>query len=80
MIYYGFTKTAQLAIARGTAETIAGTDVTCNAVLSGPTWSEGVSHFVAQMAEESGTDEDHGARVFSNRAPDFSIETLRHAR
>jgi NAD(P)-dependent dehydrogenase (short-subunit alcohol dehydrogenase family) len=52
MIHYGMTKTAQLAIARGLAETLAGTGVTVNAVLPGPTASEGVTTFVTQMAAE----------------------------
>jgi NAD(P)-dependent dehydrogenase (short-subunit alcohol dehydrogenase family) len=50
MIHYGMTKTAQLAIARGLAETTAGTNVTVNTVLPGPTDSEGVAGFVDQMA------------------------------
>jgi hypothetical protein len=50
MIHYGMTKTAQLAIARGLAETTVGTDITVNCVLPGPTASEGVGTFVAQMA------------------------------
>jgi len=50
MIHYGMTKTAQLAVARGLAETTAGTNVTVNAVLPGPTDSEGVEQFVEQMA------------------------------
>jgi NAD(P)-dependent dehydrogenase (short-subunit alcohol dehydrogenase family) len=50
MIHYGMTKTAQLAISRGLAETTAGTNVTVNAVLPGPTESEGVATFVEQMA------------------------------
>jgi len=56
MIHYGMTKTAQLAVARGLAETLAGTGVTVNSVLPGPTASEGVNGFVAQMAAERGVD------------------------
>jgi NAD(P)-dependent dehydrogenase (short-subunit alcohol dehydrogenase family) len=56
MIHYGTTKTAQLAVARGIAETLSGTGVTANSVLPGPTRSEGVATFVAQMAEQSGKD------------------------
>ncbi len=52
MIHYGMTKTAQLAIARGLAEMTAGTNVTVNAVLPGPTKSEGVNQFVANVAKE----------------------------
>src|SRR3984885_3821992 len=42
MIHYGMTKTAQVAVARGIAETVAGTGITVNSVLAGPTRSEGV--------------------------------------
>jgi NAD(P)-dependent dehydrogenase (short-subunit alcohol dehydrogenase family) len=54
MIHYGMTKTAQLAISRGLAETLAGTGVTVNSVLPGPTASEGVGAFVTQLATERG--------------------------
>lgn len=54
MIHYGTTKTAQLAISRGLAQTAAGTGVTVNAVLPGPTRSEGVGGFFAAMAKEAG--------------------------
>jgi NAD(P)-dependent dehydrogenase (short-subunit alcohol dehydrogenase family) len=50
MIHYGMTKTAQLAVSRGIAETCAGTGVTCNAVLPGPTRSDGVDDFVKQLS------------------------------
>jgi NAD(P)-dependent dehydrogenase (short-subunit alcohol dehydrogenase family) len=50
MIHYGMTKTAQLAVSRGMAETCAGTGVTVNAILPGPTLSAGVEGFVAQMS------------------------------
>src|SRR5882757_8257375 len=50
MVHYGVTKTAQLAVARGLAETLAGTGVTVNSVLPGPTRSEGVEGFVADLA------------------------------
>jgi NAD(P)-dependent dehydrogenase (short-subunit alcohol dehydrogenase family) len=53
MIHYGMTKTAQLAISRGLAETTAGTGVTVNSVLPGPTASEGVNEFVDRMAAAS---------------------------
>jgi NAD(P)-dependent dehydrogenase (short-subunit alcohol dehydrogenase family) len=56
MIHYGMTKTAQLAISRGLAETTAGTGVTVNAILPGPTASEGVEEFVGKLAEDQGTD------------------------
>ncbi|MBK8173948.1 MAG: SDR family oxidoreductase [Rhodospirillales bacterium] len=54
MVHYGLTKTAQLALSRGIAESVAGTGVTVNAVLPGPTRSEGVSDFIAKLARERG--------------------------
>ena len=56
MIHYGVTKTAQIAVARSLAETLAGTGVTVNSVLPGPTASEGVGGFVAQIAKDRGVD------------------------
>ncbi len=56
MIHYGMTKTAQLAVSRGLAETTAGTGVTVNSVLPGPTASEGVTGFVGAMAAQQKTD------------------------
>jgi NAD(P)-dependent dehydrogenase (short-subunit alcohol dehydrogenase family) len=50
MIHYGVTKTMQVALARGLAETTAGTGVTVNSVLAGPTRSEGVEKFLVDMA------------------------------
>jgi NAD(P)-dependent dehydrogenase (short-subunit alcohol dehydrogenase family) len=55
MIHYGFSKTAQLAISRGLAELTAGTAVTVNSVLPGPTLSDGVSDFIGAMATQAGT-------------------------
>lgn len=50
MVHYGMTKTAQIAVARGLAETVSGTGVTVNSVLPGPTMSEGVGDFMSKMA------------------------------
>lgn len=55
MIHYGMTKAAQIAVARGLAELTAGTAVTVNTVLPGPTRSRGVGDFVADMAASSGS-------------------------
>ncbi len=52
MIHYGMTKTAQIAVARGLAESVAGSGVTVNSILAGPTASEGVGAFVERMAKE----------------------------
>ena len=54
MIDYGMTKTAQLAIPRGVAETVAGTGVTINAILPGPTRSEILSNWMKAQAEADG--------------------------
>ena len=58
MIHYGVTKMAQLAVARGPAETTLGSGVTVNSVLPGPTASEGIKTFVGRMAQEQGKAED----------------------
>jgi NAD(P)-dependent dehydrogenase (short-subunit alcohol dehydrogenase family) len=52
MIHYGMTKTAQIAVARGLAESVAGTGVTVNSILPGPTASEGVTGFLGSMAKQ----------------------------
>ncbi len=54
MVHYGMTKTAQLAVSRGLAEMTAGSGVTVNSVLPGPTRSEGVGEFFSRMAAEAG--------------------------
>jgi NAD(P)-dependent dehydrogenase (short-subunit alcohol dehydrogenase family) len=55
MIHYGMTKTAQLAVARGLAEAVAGSGITVNSVLPGPTRSRGVVDFVSALAKSEGT-------------------------
>jgi NAD(P)-dependent dehydrogenase (short-subunit alcohol dehydrogenase family) len=56
MVHYGMTKTAQLAVSRGIAATVAGTGVTVNTVMPGPTWSEGVEVFVQGMVSDPDKD------------------------
>src|SRR6266850_6146898 len=67
MIHYGVTKTAQLAVSRGLAESCAGTGVTVNAVLPGPTRSAGVEAFVDELS---------GGRSFAEFERTF-FETMR---
>lgn len=64
MIHYGFTKTAVLAISRGLAKRVAGTGVTVNAVLPGPTLSEGVERMLKETLQKSGTSIDEVAAEF----------------
>jgi NAD(P)-dependent dehydrogenase (short-subunit alcohol dehydrogenase family) len=64
MVHYGTTKTAQLAVSRGLAESLAGTGVTVNAILPGPTRSEGVSDFFGKIAAEKGVAQAEVERDF----------------
>ncbi len=70
MVHYGTTKTAQLAVSRGIAEGLAGTGVTCNAVLPGPTRSEGVETFVKALAQQRAISEaEMEAEFFRSARP-----------
>lgn len=73
MIHYGMTKTAQLAIARGLAETCEGTAVTVNSVLPGPTASEGVTGFVSDLAAEKSMSAAEFEKEFFKSARPTSI-------
>jgi len=64
MIHYGVSKTAQLGVSRGLAELTAGTGVTVNAVLPGPTRSEGVETFLEAIAAREGKSVDEAAASF----------------
>jgi NAD(P)-dependent dehydrogenase (short-subunit alcohol dehydrogenase family) len=64
MIHYGFTKTAVLAISRGLAKRVAGTGVTVNAVLPGPTLSEGVEAMLKDSAAAAGLPIEEAAAAF----------------
>lgn len=73
MVHYGMTKTAQVAIARGAAQTAAGTNVTVNSVLVGPTASEGVDAFVASMASQQGVSAQQVEKSFFTTARPSSL-------
>lgn len=73
MIHYGVTKTAQIALARGIAETSAGTGVTCNAILPGPTASEGVTDFVESLASQAGQNRQQVEKEFFEKARPTSL-------
>jgi NAD(P)-dependent dehydrogenase (short-subunit alcohol dehydrogenase family) len=70
MIHYGMTKAAQIAVARGLAESLVGTGITVNSVLPGPTRSRGVGEFVDAMAKSRGTSvADFEKQFFENVRP-----------
>jgi NAD(P)-dependent dehydrogenase (short-subunit alcohol dehydrogenase family) len=77
MIHYGMTKTAQLAVSRGLAESVAGSGVTVNAVLPGPTRSEGVADFFGKMAKDQGvTQEEMEKEFIAQHRPSSIIKRL----
>src|SRR6266446_6822528 len=73
MIHYGFTKTAVLAIARGLAKRAAGTGVTVNSVLPGPTFSEGLEEMLKSTADSTGQSIEQAAQAFVEAAMPSSI-------
>lgn len=64
MIHYGFTKTALLSISRGLAKRLAGTGVTVNAILPGPTLSEGLRAMLQEKQQASGLSMEETAAAF----------------
>ena len=75
MIHYGVTKTAQLAVSRGLAEYVAGTGITVNCVLPGPTRSRGVGEFVEALAKQEGkTFEEFEKEFFQKVRPTSLIK------
>ncbi len=75
MIHYGVSKTAQIAVARGLAEAVAGTGITVNSVLPGPTRSRGVGDFVETLARTEGkTFEAFEAEFFETVRPTSLIK------
>lgn len=73
MVHYGMTKTAQLAVARGIAESFPASGVTVNSVLPGPTESEGVSTFVDGLAKQQGKTKEDVEREFFKHARPSSL-------
>lgn len=73
MVHYGMTKTAQVAVARGIAEGVAGSGVTVNSILAGPTASEGVGAFVESMARQQGTTSTEIEKGFFEQARPSSL-------
>ena len=73
MVHYGMTKSAQLSVARGLAETCAGTAVTVNSVLPGPTLTEGAKDFFDKLAAQQGISFDEAATAFFANARPTSL-------
>jgi len=73
MIHYGTTKTAQLAVSRGLAEALAGTGITVNCLLPGPTKSRGVGGFVEALARAEGKSFDAYEREFFEKVRPTSL-------
>lgn len=73
MVHYGMTKAAQIAVARGIAECVAGTGITVNSVLPGPTKSRGVGDFVDALAKERGKSGGEFEKEFFERVRPTSL-------
>jgi len=73
MIHYGVTKTAQLAVSRGLAEAVAGSAITVNSILPGPTKSRGVGDFIDNLAKSSGQSYEQIEKEFFEKARPTSL-------
>ena len=73
MIHYGMTRTAQLAVSRGLAESVAGTGITVNSVLPGPSRSRGVGEFVETLAKADGRSFESYEKEFFEKARPTSL-------
>ena len=81
MIHYGVTKTAQIALARGLAESTRGTGVTVNSVLPGPTLSEGITTFIENLAkEQNAAKTDVEEQFFDHMRPTSLIQRFAETR
>lgn len=77
MVHYGMTKSALLSVSRGLAKALSGTQVTVNAILPGPTRSEGVLSMIGEMAEKEGIlQQEMEARFVKENRPSSIIQRL----
>ncbi|BDA51171.1 Uncharacterized oxidoreductase YvrD [Coccomyxa sp. Obi] len=73
MLHYSVSKSAQISLARGLAQLTAGTGVTVNSVLAGPTWTEGVEKYIAGMAAKSGRSNEEEAKAYFTQTEPNSL-------
>jgi NAD(P)-dependent dehydrogenase (short-subunit alcohol dehydrogenase family) len=73
MIHYGVTKTAILGVSRGLAEVVAGTGITVNSILPGPTKSRGVGDFVDTLAKAEGKSFEEFEKEFFEKVRPTSL-------
>jgi NAD(P)-dependent dehydrogenase (short-subunit alcohol dehydrogenase family) len=73
MIHYGVTKTAQVAVARGLAESVVGTGITVNSILVGPTASEAAGKFLREVAKQQGVPIAHVGKEFFEKVRPSSL-------
>lgn len=73
MINYGVTKSANLAVSHGLAKRLAGTGVTVNAILPGPTFTDGLEQMLKDATAESGRSAREEADAFVRKARPSSI-------
>ena len=73
-IHYGMTKTAQIAVARGLAELMAGTNVTVNSILPGPTKSRGATRFIERAAAQGRSEAEVEKEFFEKFRPTSLIK------
>ncbi|MCA8863432.1 MULTISPECIES: SDR family NAD(P)-dependent oxidoreductase [unclassified Halomonas] len=77
MVHYGMTKSALLSVSRGLAKVLSGTQVTVNAILPGPTRSEGVLKMIGEMAEKEGiSQQEMEERFVQENRPSSIIQRL----
>src|ERR1700739_3637589 len=80
MIHYGVTKTMQISLARGLAETTAGTAVTVNSIVVGPTSTEGVNKFLTNLAKKASVSEaEVEANFFKTERPESLLQRFAKA-
>ncbi len=76
MVHYGVTKTALLGVSRGLAKAMSGTGVTVNAVMAGPTHTEGVEAFVRELVGDDLPWAEAQAAFMRDHRPSSLLERL----